>query len=73
MKKWIVCCLFSFIALCTYAQKYVDIAKIYYSNSALNQFENSDSSTRIKEFGVDLTLPVVINPSTAILTGLIYE
>jgi uncharacterized protein DUF6268 len=73
MKKWIAYYLFSFITLCTSAQKYVDIAKIYYSNSALNQFENSDSSTRIKEFGVDLTLPVVINPSTAILTGLIYE
>ncbi len=55
------------------AQRYVDIARIYYSNSAKNYFENSDSSTRIKEFGVEVTLPVVINADNAVLTGLFYE
>src|SRR5688572_6477293 len=73
MKKWMISFLFFCMATYACAQKYVDIAKIYYSNSTLNQLENSDSSTRIKEFGVDLTLPVVINPTTAVLTGLIYE
>jgi len=56
-----------------YGQKYVDIAKFYYNNSALNYFENSDSSTRIKELGLDINIPVVINPDDAILTGFIYE
>lgn len=61
------------ITLPTFAQKYVDIAKFYYSTTPLNHFENSDSSTRIKELGVDLTIPIVINPTDALLTGLIYE
>ena len=39
----------------------------------LNYFEQSDSSTRIKELGLDITVPVLINASDAILTGLIYE
>jgi Domain of unknown function (DUF6268) len=54
-------------------QKYVDIAKFYYGNSSLNKFENSDSSTRIKELGLEITIPIVINLSDAILTGLVYE
>lgn len=56
-----------------FGQKYVDIAKFYYGNSALNKFEKSDSSTRIKELGLEITMPIVINPSDAILTGLVYE
>ncbi len=56
-----------------FGQKYVDIAKFYYGNTATNYFENSDSSTRIKELGLDLTIPIVINTSDALLTGLIYE
>jgi hypothetical protein len=55
------------------AQQYVDIAKVYYTGSAANKFENSDSTSRIKEFGVDLTLPIVINDTDAVLTGLVYE
>ncbi len=62
-----------FLTGTTFGQKYVDIAKFYYGNTAMNHFENSDSSTRIKELGVDLTIPIVINPSDALLTGLIYE
>jgi len=56
-----------------FGQKYVDIARFYYGNSSLNKFENSEVSTRIKELGLELTIPVVINPTDAILTGLIYE
>ncbi len=57
----------------TFGQKYVDIAKIYYGNTAQNKFENSDSSTRIKELGLDITFPIQINTNDAVLTGLIYE
>jgi Domain of unknown function (DUF6268) len=56
-----------------FAQNYVELAKFYYSNTALNAFEQSDSSTRVKEFGLDITVPLLINTSDAILTGLIYE
>jgi Domain of unknown function (DUF6268) len=56
-----------------FGQKYVDVAKFYYGNSSLNKFENSDSSTRVKELGLEITIPIVINPSDAILSGLVYE
>jgi len=62
-----------FLAGSAYGQKYVDIARFHYSNSAENYFASSDSSTRIKELGLDFTFPVLINTSDAILTGLIYE
>lgn len=57
----------------TFAQNYVELAKFYYSSTALNSFEQSDSSTRVKELGLDITVPLLINTSDAILTGLIYE
>jgi Domain of unknown function (DUF6268) len=56
-----------------FGQKYVDVAKFYYGNSSENKFENSDVSTRIQELGLELTIPIVINPTDAVLTGLIYE
>jgi hypothetical protein len=73
MKKVKLVILFLFMAVSAIGQKYVDIVKFYYSSSSQNYFENSDSSTRIKELGVDITIPVVINPDDAILTGFIYE
>lgn len=54
-------------------QNYVELAKFHYSSTDLNYFEQSDSSTRIKELGLDITVPVLINASDAILTGFIYE
>lgn len=68
-----LCLAFLLFTQAAFAQQYVDIAKVYYNITSLNHFENSDSSTRIKEFGVDLTVPVVINSTDAFLTGLIYE
>ncbi len=54
-------------------QRYVELARFYYSTTDRNYFEQSDSNTRIKELGLDITVPVVINENDAILTGLIYE
>ncbi len=71
MKKTLIMCLF--VAYGASAQNYVELAKFYYNNSAVNYFENSDSSTRVTELGVDITLPLVINKSDAFLTGLVYE
>ena len=62
-----------FLVANAFGQKYVDIAKIYYGNTVQNNFENSDSSTRIKDLGFDITFPIVVNSSKAVLTGLIYE
>jgi Domain of unknown function (DUF6268) len=73
MKKAKFIILLLFLVINAYSQKYVDIVKFYNNGSALNYFENSDSSTRIKELGIDITLPILLNPSDAFLTGLIYE
>jgi hypothetical protein len=56
-----------------YGQQYVDLARLYYSNSSSNNFEASDSSTRVQEFGVDLTVPIVLSTRRVLLTGLFYE
>lgn len=56
-----------------FGQKYVDVAKFYYGNSSQNKFKNSEVSTQIKELGLELTIPIIINPTDAVLTGLIYE
>ena len=73
MKKYTSLLPILFLITNVFGQNYVDIAKFYYSTTPLNNFENSNARTRLKELGLDLTVPVVINPSHAVLTGLIYE
>ncbi len=73
MKRNILLIMLLSSTLNSFAQQYVDIAKLYYNITPLNKFENSDSCARIKELGIDLTVPIVINPSDAMLTGFIYE
>jgi hypothetical protein len=73
LKHFIASILCLFVTGNVFGQKYVDVAKFYYSNSFQNKFENSNSSSRIKELGVEITIPIVINPSDAVLTGFVYE
>ncbi len=73
MKRKTVLCLLLHLAVNCAAQNYIDIARFQYSTTPLNRFENSSSSTRLKELGLDVTLPIVINSSDAFLTGLICE
>ena len=53
----------------TSAQDYVDIFRIGYGETFNNEFEGTNSSTRIKSFEVGLTLPVVLNENNALITG----
>ena len=55
------------------AQDYVDLAKLYYSTSAVNNFENSLLGSRLEEIGADLTVPVPVGENLTALSGLIYE
>jgi len=55
------------------AQNYVDIARLYYNNTALNNFENSTDQTRVTEMGLDLNYPIVLKSGSAFLTGFSYE
>jgi hypothetical protein len=68
--KWVLILLFPG---CVYAQQYVDLARVHYGNSSRNKFDNSDSSSRVIEFGIDLTAPVVLSPTRVLITGLFYE
>jgi hypothetical protein len=55
------------------AQNYVDIARLYYNTTEQNQFDNSASSTRINEFGIDITYPIVLNSKWIAITGVLAE
>jgi Domain of unknown function (DUF6268) len=55
------------------SQNYVDIARLYYNTSALNQFEGSPTETRVTELGLDFTYPIVLKNNDALLTGIAYE
>lgn len=55
-----------------HSQDYIDLAKIYYSNTPLNQFDSSEAETRVREFGLDLNLPIVLNERYTFLTGFTF-
>jgi hypothetical protein len=59
-------CLFSFIS---FGQDYLDLARFHYSNTPQNSFDSIGGSTNVEDFGLDVTLPIKLNDSNAILTG----
>ncbi|MHB1146027.1 MAG: DUF6268 family outer membrane beta-barrel protein [Lutibacter sp.] len=67
--KIIITILAGFFALTASAQNYIDIARFYYGNTPLNTFENTSEQTKVEEFGLQLTFPIVLNEKTVILTG----
>ena len=73
MKKLITPLLILLCIQISSAQNYIDILKLNLNTTPLNQFDSSTQSTRVKEIGADLTLPIKINDKLAILTGLTYE
>ena len=66
----IILCL-SFYSLLS--QNYIDLLKLNVNTSNLNRFDTSNSKTQVNEFGVDFTVPIKINESTSVISGLIYE
>lgn len=66
-----------FITLFTFihasAQNYIDLAKLSYSNTPLNKFDSSQSSTQLQEIKGDLTAPIVINEKITFITGASYQ
>lgn len=64
---------FTILSLNLNAQEYIDIFKTSYSISPSNNFKGSESTTSLQEIIGDLTIPVKLNDSVAILTGLSYE
>jgi len=67
-----VCCFFcSFLSL--EAQQYVDIGKLFYANTPVNQFDTLTNGTRVEEFGLDLNVPVPLKSGHALLFGFYGE
>lgn len=58
-----------FFAITANAQNYIDIARFSYGNTPFNTFENTSEQTKVEEFTLQLTFPIVLNEETIILTG----
>ena len=55
-----------------HSQNYVDLAKIWYANTPLNQFDSTETETRVQEFGMDVNLPIVLKDRYTFLTGFTF-
>lgn len=61
------------ISVSVLGQKYVDLAKVFYANTPVNQFDTSTTGTRVQEYGIDATLPIVLKNGNALITGVYAE
>lgn len=61
--------LFLISPLLSNSQQYVDLLNISYSKSGDTNFTNSSKSTSISIFDSKITLPIVLNEKTALITG----
>jgi hypothetical protein len=68
--KTVLTILLGFFALTANAQNYIDIMRFSYANTPLNNFNNTSEQSKVEEFGLQLTFPVVLSEKTIILTGL---
>tara|TARA_R110002050_G_scaffold20348_1_gene57699 strand:+ start:94523 stop:95434 length:912 start_codon:yes stop_codon:yes gene_type:complete len=55
------------------AQNYIDLGKIHYANTPVNQFDSLTNGTRIQEMGTDLVTPKVLKNGNAIISGFYGE
>ncbi len=55
------------------AQDYVDLVKIGYGQTFNNDFEGTNSSTRIHFSEIDITFPIVLNDKNAFITGVSFN
>ena len=62
--------LFAFVLSSVYAQDYVDVLKIGYSNTFKNDFTGTTQSTDVRVFETNLTYPMVIDENNALITGI---
>ncbi len=69
IKSIIFSCLFSLVSCFSLAQDYVDLARFHYSDTPQNNFDSIGGTTTVKDFGLDVTLPIVINDDNTFLTG----
>jgi len=56
-----------------FPQQYVDIGKLFYANTPVNQFDTLTNGTRVQEFGLDLNVPVPLESGHTLLFGFYGE
>lgn len=66
-------CFSTLLSFSTHAQQYVDLARLTYATTPINQFDSSITGTQIQEFIADITLPIKISDKTAFITGFTFE
>ena len=62
-------CLLFLIPCLSFGQDYVDLARFHYSTTPQNDFDSIPGNTAVEDFGLDVTLPIVINENNTFLTG----
>lgn len=51
----------------------MDVAKVHYANTPVNQFDSTTNGTRIQEYGLDFLYPIKLKNGHALLTGFYAE
>lgn len=73
MKEICIVLILLFCSSIVKSQNYIDLFKLDYSISPGSTFDNSENGNTLNEINGDLTIPVAINDSFALLTGVVYE
>lgn len=69
MLKKLLSFLFLIAPLLSNSQEYVDLLDVSYSKTGATNFANSATNTTISIFDSKVTLPIVLNEKTALITG----
>lgn len=73
MKKLLALFLFSNLGFLS-AQNYVDLVKINYAATPFNSYDSLNGiKTQLQEFSTDITLPIVLDSTKTLLTGVLFE
>ncbi len=74
--SWLFFLLFIGVSLNGIGQDYVDLFRVQYSTTPLNNYKPdsvSSSGSNVEELGVDLTLPIKLNDKFVIITGYTFD
>lgn len=72
--RFILFLYFTFSLTWANAQNYVDLLKISYSSTPFNSYDSLKGiKTQLQEFSTDITLPVVLDSTKTLLTGILFE
>lgn len=73
MKQFLILFFALFSYSISFSQEYIDLLKFHYTATPKNNFIDTTGKAPLSEIGLDLTLPLKINDSLAIVTGVFWE